>query len=68
MISPSRRDSINMSALLHLTGLFVHPCTRLASASQAREPDSPSGLRPLPYPWDNESPPAISVADALRLR
>jgi hypothetical protein len=33
-----------------LVGPFVHPCTRPASASQAREPDSPSGLRPLRHP------------------
>jgi aspartyl-tRNA(Asn)/glutamyl-tRNA(Gln) amidotransferase subunit A len=27
-----------------MAGLFVHPCTRPATASQAREPDSPSGF------------------------
>jgi hypothetical protein len=27
-------------------------CPRPPTASQAREPDSPSGLRPLPHPWD----------------
>jgi hypothetical protein len=36
-----------------MAGLFVHPCTRPATASQAREPDSPLGPRPLPHPWGN---------------
>jgi hypothetical protein len=34
-----------------MAGPFVHPCTRPATASQAREPDSPSGSRPRP-PFD----------------
>jgi hypothetical protein len=42
-----------------LAGLFTHPCVRPATASQAREPDSPSGFwskatfNPLPHPWGN---------------
>jgi hypothetical protein len=32
-----------------------HPCVRPTPASQAREPDSPSGLRPLARPWAKAS-------------
>ena len=35
-----------------MSGLFVLLHSPDA-ASQAREPDSPSGLRPLPHPWGN---------------
>ena len=31
--------------------LFTNPCVRPTSASQARGPDSPDGLRPLPLLW-----------------
>jgi hypothetical protein len=40
--------------LLRLAGLLVRPYTRPAPASQAREPDSPPGLRPLPHPCGNK--------------
>jgi len=39
-----------LEILLRLAGLFGYPYPRAAPASQAREPDSPSGLRPLPLP------------------
>jgi hypothetical protein len=34
----------------------THPCVRPATASQAREPDSPHGLRPSAHPWAKERP------------
>jgi hypothetical protein len=43
-------------SILRLAGLFTRPCVRPAPASQAREPDSPPGLRPLSHPWAKESP------------
>jgi hypothetical protein len=50
---------MHLAALLRLAGLFTRPCVRPASASQAREPDSPlgfSGETPsilLPLPCGN---------------
>jgi hypothetical protein len=35
-------------------GPFGYPYPRPTSASQAREPDSPHGLRPLPHPCGNQ--------------
>ena len=50
---------MHLVALLRLAGLFTRPCVRPASASQAREPDSPLGFSgktpsiPLPLPCGN---------------
>jgi hypothetical protein len=50
------------TAIVRLAGPFVHPCTRPATASQAREPDSPSGFlgeaptNPLSLPCDKGIP------------
>jgi hypothetical protein len=43
-------------SILRLAGLFTRSCVRPAPASQACEPDSPSGLRPLAHPWAKVSP------------
>jgi hypothetical protein len=48
--------------ILRLAGLFARPCTRPATASQAREPDSPHGFlgetpkNPLSHPCDKGVP------------
>jgi hypothetical protein len=42
--------------ILRLAGPFTRPCVRPAPASQACEPDSPSGLRPLALSCAKASP------------